>query len=100
MSLPDCRYWADLEKHLKKRGANMRYKYCGNINQKQGVLFSKNGFEFSGSKIDRQFSYSKLKRHFTQAQQKPRIGLHLQRSSMQLWKLSVGIYRPIWQYNK
>lgn len=33
------------------------------------MLFGKNGFEFSGSKIDRQFSYSKLNRHFTQAQQ-------------------------------
>ena len=36
------------------------------------ILFSKNGFEFSGSKIDRQFSYSKLNRHFTQAQQQTR----------------------------
>ena len=54
---------------LKEHGIAVRYKYCGSTNQKQGVLFSKNGFEFSGSKIDRQFSYSKLNRHFTQAQQ-------------------------------
>lgn len=47
----------------------MRYKYCGSTDRKQGVLFSKNGFEFSGSKIDRQFSYSKLNRYFAQAQQ-------------------------------
>lgn len=68
-SLPDCGSWSDLELRLKKRGISIRYKYCGSTNQKQGVLFSKNRFEFSGSKIDRQFSYSKLNRHFTQAQQ-------------------------------
>ena len=68
-NLPDCGSWSDLELRLKKRGISIRYKYCGSTNQKQGVLFSKNRFEFSGSKIDRQFSYSKLNRHFTQAQQ-------------------------------
>lgn len=68
-NLPDCSSWSDLELRLKERGIAMRYKYCGSTNQKQGVLFSKNGFEFSGSKIDRQFSYSKLNRHFTQTQQ-------------------------------
>lgn len=68
-SLPNCGNWNDLELRLKERGINMRYKYCGSTNQKQGVLFSKNGFEFSGSKIDLQFSYSKLNRHFAQTQQ-------------------------------
>ncbi len=67
--LPNCGNWNDLELRLKERGIAMRYKYCGSTNQKQGVLFSKNGFEFSGSKIDSQFSYSKLNRHFTQIQQ-------------------------------
>ena len=38
--------------------------------KKQGVLFSKNGLEFSGSKVDRAFSFSKLDRHFGQAQQR------------------------------
>lgn len=71
-SLPNCGSWNDLELRLKERGISMRYKYCGSTNQKQGVLFSKNGFEFSGSKIDRQFSCSKLNRHFTQAQQQIR----------------------------
>ncbi|WP_302586224.1 relaxase/mobilization nuclease domain-containing protein, partial [uncultured Alistipes sp.] len=68
-ALPQSRSWNDLEFRLKERGVSMRYKYCGSTNQKQGILFCKNGFEFSGSKIDRQFSYSKLNRHFTQAQQ-------------------------------
>lgn len=67
-SLPNCGSWNDLEYRLKIQGIAMRYKYCGSTGRKQGVLFSKNGFEFSGSKIDRQFSYSKLNRHFTQTQ--------------------------------
>lgn len=67
--LPQSRSWEELEKHLRAQGISMRYKYCGSTNQKQGVLFCKNGFEFSGSKIDRQFSYSKLNRHFAQIQQ-------------------------------
>ena len=67
--LPQSRSWEELEKHLKAQSISMRYKYCGSTNQKQGVLFSKNGFEFSGSKIDQQFSYSKLDRHFTHIQQ-------------------------------
>lgn len=69
-SLPDCGNWNDLELRLKERGIAMRYKYCSSTNQKQGVLFSKNGFEFSSSKIDRQFSYSKLNRHFAQTKQR------------------------------
>ena len=36
---------------------------------KQGILFSKNGFEFSGSKIDRVFSFTKLDNRFTHLQQ-------------------------------
>ena len=67
--LPQSRNWGELEKQLKAQGISMRYKYCGSTNQKQGVLFNKNGFEFSGSKIDRQFGYSKLDRHFKHTHQ-------------------------------
>ena len=68
--LPKCRKWNELEGRLKEQGINVRYKYCGSTNQKQGVLFSKNGLEFSGSKVDRAFSFSKLDRHFGQVQQR------------------------------
>lgn len=68
-ALPRSRNWNELEKHLKERGITTRYKYCGNTDRKQGVLFGKNGFEFSGSKIDRHFSFSKLDRHFAYTQQ-------------------------------
>lgn len=88
-NLPDCSSWSDLELRLKERGIAMRYKYCGSTNQKQGVLFSKNGFEFSGSKIDRQFSYSKLNRHFTQAQQQT----HYRATLAKGFHTAVGNYR-------
>ena len=68
-SLPKCKSWNELEGKLKEQGIGVRYKYCGNTDRKQGVLFSKNGFEFSGSKIDRAFNFTKLDRHFTHVQQ-------------------------------
>ena len=88
-SLPNCGNWKDLELRLKERGIAIRYKYCGSTNQKQGVLFSKNGFEFSGSKIDRQFSYSKLNRRFTQAQQQTQYRATLARG----FHTAIGNYR-------
>lgn len=88
-SLPNCSSWNDLELRMKERGVSMRYKYCGSTNQKQGVLFGKNGFEFSGSKIDRQFSYSKLNRHFAQAQQQTRYRATLAKG----FHTAVGNYR-------
>ena len=67
--LPKCKNWNELEGKLKEQGIGVRYKYCGNTDRKQGVLFSKNGFEFSGSKIDRAFSFTKLGNRFTHLQQ-------------------------------
>ena len=88
-SLPNCGNWNDLELRLKERGISMRYKYCGSTNQKQGVLFSKNGFEFSSSKIDRQFSYSKLNQHFAQAQQQT----HYRATLAKGFHAAIGNYR-------
>ena len=68
-SLPKCKNWNELEGKLKEQGISVRYKYCGNTDRKQGVLFSKNGFEFSGSKIDRAFSFTKLDNRFNNIQQ-------------------------------
>ena len=88
-NLPNCGSWNDLEYRLKEHGITMPYKYCGSTNQKQGVLFSKNGFEFSGSKIDRQFSYSKLNRHFTQTQQQAQYRNTLAKG----FRAAIGNYR-------
>ena len=67
--LPKCKNWNELEGKLKEQGISVRYKYCGSTDRKQGVLFSKNGFEFSGSKIDRAFSFTKLDNRFNHIQQ-------------------------------
>ena len=68
-SLPKCKTWNELEGKLKEQGISVRYKYCGSTDRKQGVLFSKNGFEFSGSKIDRAFNFTKLDNRFNHIQQ-------------------------------
>lgn len=52
--------WRQLAVNLEKQGVEMQFKYKGKSNEVQGVIFSKNGYSFSGSKIDRQFSYSKI----------------------------------------
>lgn len=88
-ALPQSRNWGELEKQLKAQGISVRCKYCGSTNQKQGVLFSKNGFEFSGSKIDRQFSYSKLDRHFTHMQQQS----HRRGTLAKGFNTAIGNYR-------
>ena len=68
-SLPKCKNWNELEGKLKEQGISVRYQYCGSTDRKQGVLFSKNGFEFSGSKIDRAFNFTKLDNRFNHIQQ-------------------------------
>ena len=55
-----CGNWNMLITNLKKQGVDVRFKYKGSSDEVQGVIFSKNGYPFSGSKIDRRFSYSKI----------------------------------------
>lgn len=55
-----CSDWTTLLKHLKAEGIDVRFKYKGNTNEVQGIVFTKNSYHFNGSKIDRSFSYSKI----------------------------------------
>ena len=55
-----CGNWNILIGNLKKQGVDVQFKCKGKSDEIQGVIFSKNGYPFSGSKIDRQFSYSKI----------------------------------------
>ena len=55
-----CGNWRQLATNLEKQGVEIRFKYKGSSDEVQGVVFSKNGYPFSGSKIDRRFSYSKI----------------------------------------
>ena len=52
--------WKVLIAGLSEKGVNVRFKYKGNSDEVQGIVFIMNGYSFSGSKIDRQFSYSKI----------------------------------------
>lgn len=55
-----CGNWDVLAANLKKQGVETSFKLKGNTEEMQGVTFSKNGYHFNGSKIDRKFSYSKI----------------------------------------
>ena len=55
-----CGNWWQLMVNMEKQGVEVRFKYKGSSDEVQGVVFSKNGYSFSGSKIDRRFSYSKI----------------------------------------
>ncbi|MCC8035591.1 MAG: relaxase/mobilization nuclease domain-containing protein, partial [Rikenellaceae bacterium] len=58
--LRTAKSWPELSEHLRKREITLVFKYKGNTDERQGVVFSKNGQSFNGSKIDRQYSFSKL----------------------------------------
>ena len=77
-SLPSCRNWNDLATALLKLGIDTEFKYKGSTSTIEGVNFTKNGYTFSGSKVDKAFSYSKLNRHFAQVErrttQQPSLG--------------------------
>ena len=55
-----CRDWKNLLAHLREQDIDVRFKYKGNSQEVQGVIFEKNGYHFNGSKVDRVFSYSKI----------------------------------------
>ena len=55
-----CMDWKALLAHLKKQDIGVRFKYKGNSQEVQGIIFEKNGYHFNGSKVDRNFSYSEI----------------------------------------
>lgn len=55
-----CGNWNMLAANLKKQGVDMQFKYKGKSDEVQGIIFTMNGYSFSGSKIDKRFSYSKI----------------------------------------
>ena len=58
--LPKSRSWKSLLAHLRNEGIDVRFKYKGNTQEVQGIIFEKNGYHFNGSKVDRSCSYSKI----------------------------------------
>ena len=47
-----CGNWRQLAANLEKQGVDVRFKYKGKSDEVQGVVFTMNGYSFSGSKID------------------------------------------------
>jgi len=52
--------WPELEATLLKAGITTEFRYNGSTDKIQGVRFTKNGYSFNGSKIDRTCSYSNI----------------------------------------
>ncbi len=55
-----CGNWNVLVNNLKRQGVEVSFKYKGQTDEIQGVVFTMNGYRFNGSKVDRLFSYSKI----------------------------------------
>ena len=55
-----CRNWKTLLERLNRQGIDVQFKYKGQTDEIQGIVFMMNGYRFNGSKVDRQFSYSKI----------------------------------------
>ena len=55
-----CSNWNVLVANMKRQGVEVHFKHKGQTDEIQGVVFTKNGYHFNGSKVDRRFSYSKI----------------------------------------
>jgi hypothetical protein len=58
--VPRCQNWEQVIRALKDQNIGVTFKFKGKTDEIQGVIFDKNGYSFTGSKVDRQFSYSKI----------------------------------------
>lgn len=63
--------------NLKPSGVEVRFKHKGQTNEVQGVVFTKNGYHFNGSQINRCFSYSKINVALQRNRSEERMGLML-----------------------
>lgn len=63
-ALRTCRDWGQLESYLKYKGVAIQFKKKGDSGEVQGVSFSKSGYTFKGSEVDRSLSYGKIDRLF------------------------------------
>ncbi|MEA3425076.1 MAG: relaxase/mobilization nuclease domain-containing protein [Bacteroidota bacterium] len=67
-NLPLCQTMEDLENKLKKMGIEVKYKYKGKTNEKQGISFRLEEHTFKGSQVDRKYSLAGLERILTSQQ--------------------------------
>ena len=99
MEVARCGNWNMLITNLKEQGVEVRFKYKGKSDDIQGVIFSKNGYPFSGSKIDRRFSYSKIDAALDANRQEERQRIMANQTfepkgSDDLYSGSIGLFMP------
>lgn len=70
-----CGNWNVLVANLKRQGVEVHFKHKGQTDEIQGVVFTKNGYRFNGSKVDRQFSYSKIDAALRRNRYNERMGM-------------------------
>lgn len=58
--VPKSKSWEQLLYNLNRYGVDSQFKYKEQTDEIQGITFTKNGYSFTGSKVDRMFSYSKI----------------------------------------
>lgn len=70
-----CGNWNVLAANLKRQGVEVHFKHKGQTDEIQGVVFTKNGYHFNGSKVDRRFSYSKIDAALQRNRYNERMGM-------------------------
>ena len=70
-----CGNWDVLVANLKRQGVEVHFSHRGHTDEIQGVVFTKNGYHFNGSKVDRRFSYSKIDAALQRNKHKERMGI-------------------------
>ena len=102
-----CGNWNVLIANLKRQGVEVHFKHKGQTDEIQGVVFTKNGYHFNGSKVDRRFTYSKIDAALDRNRRTERIGMPLpsrheelptfqpeSRGNDYLYSGSIGLFMP------
>jgi hypothetical protein len=70
-TLKTARNWAELQKGLRTKQIELKFKYKGQTDVVQGVSFIKDNITFKGSKVDRSFSFANLDRQLSENKNPP-----------------------------
>lgn len=106
-AVPQSRNWEELTALLKQEGIETTFKTKGTTSQVEGVKFSKNGYHFNGSQIDRAFSYSKIDFQLSQNARQEKMQDHTQQnipsptnnSASLFGNLFGGLFQPPTDYD-
>ena len=62
--MPKCQNWDQIIQGLNDQNIGVTFKYKGESDEIQGVIFDKNGYTFNGSKVDRHSATPRLTSNF------------------------------------